>query len=101
KCSTGGFQAVIVKVYPVVPRFREAAPHVHRSPTKQQGAPAQCGGVCTGRSIAPSRPCPRPARSPAPMVAILQRPTLVINRNWQPVNVATVARALTLVWNGT
>ncbi len=36
------------------------------------------------------------------MVArILQRPTLVINRNWQPVNVATVARALTLVWNRT
>jgi len=30
---------------------------------------------------------------------ILQRPTLVLNRNWQPVNVATVARALVLVWN--
>ena len=29
----------------------------------------------------------------------LQRPTLVLNRNWQPVNVATVARALTMVWN--
>ena len=29
----------------------------------------------------------------------LQRPTLVINRNWQPVNVATVARALVLLWN--
>lgn len=29
----------------------------------------------------------------------LQRPTLVLNRNWQPVNVATVGRALTLVWN--
>ena len=29
----------------------------------------------------------------------LQRPTLVLNRNWQPVNVATVARALVLVWN--
>ena len=25
---------------------------------------------------------------------VLQRPTLVLNRNWQPVNVATVARAL-------
>lgn len=32
-------------------------------------------------------------------VQVLQRPTLVLNRNWQPVNVATVARALTLVWN--
>ncbi len=31
---------------------------------------------------------------------ILQRPTLVLNRNWQPVNVATVARALVLLWNG-
>src|SRR5262245_16396389 len=29
----------------------------------------------------------------------LYRPTLVLNRNWQPVNVATVARALVLVWN--
>ena len=34
------------------------------------------------------------------MVAkILERPTLVLNRNWQPVNVATVARALVLLWN--
>jgi 5-methylcytosine-specific restriction endonuclease McrA len=31
--------------------------------------------------------------------AILQRPTLVLNRNWQPVNIATVARALTMLWN--
>jgi 5-methylcytosine-specific restriction endonuclease McrA len=30
---------------------------------------------------------------------ILQRPTLVLNRNWQPINVATVARALVLLWN--
>lgn len=36
------------------------------------------------------------------MVAqVIDRPTLVLNRNWQPVNVATVARALTMVWNGT
>jgi 5-methylcytosine-specific restriction endonuclease McrA len=36
------------------------------------------------------------------MVAkVLQRPTLVLNRNWQPVNVATVARALVLLWNET
>lgn len=33
------------------------------------------------------------------MNRILQRPTLVLNRNWQPVNVATVARALILLWN--
>ena len=32
-------------------------------------------------------------------IRILQRPTLVLNRNWQPVNVATVARALVLLWN--
>ena len=32
---------------------------------------------------------------------VLQRPTLVLNRNWQPVNVATVARALVLLWNET
>jgi 5-methylcytosine-specific restriction endonuclease McrA len=29
----------------------------------------------------------------------LHRPTLDLNRNWQPVNVATVARALVLLWN--
>ena len=34
------------------------------------------------------------------MVAkVLQRPTLVLNRNWQPVNIASVARALMLLWN--
>jgi hypothetical protein len=34
------------------------------------------------------------------MVAkMLERPALVLNRNWQPVNVATVARALVLLWN--
>ena len=27
------------------------------------------------------------------VASVLQRPTLVLNRNWQPVNVATVARA--------
>lgn len=31
----------------------------------------------------------------------LQRPTLVLNRSWQPVNVAPVHRALSLVWNDT
>lgn len=31
--------------------------------------------------------------------SILDRPTLVLNRNWQPVNVATVARSLVMIWN--
>ncbi len=31
---------------------------------------------------------------------VIQRPTLVLNRNWQPVRVATVARAITLVYGG-
>ncbi len=33
------------------------------------------------------------------MTEVLQRPTLVLNRNWQPINVATVARALLMLWN--
>jgi 5-methylcytosine-specific restriction endonuclease McrA len=33
------------------------------------------------------------------MTKVLQRPTLILNRNWQPVHVATVARALVLLWN--
>ena len=33
--------------------------------------------------------------------AVLQRPTLVLNRHWQPVRVTTVARALIQVWNAT
>jgi 5-methylcytosine-specific restriction endonuclease McrA len=32
---------------------------------------------------------------------LLQRPTLILNRNWQPVNVSTVARALVMLWNET
>ena len=32
-----------------------------------------------------------------PMIQTLDRPTLVLNRNWQPVSVAPVARALSLV----
>src|SRR5215475_1265343 len=31
--------------------------------------------------------------------SVLERPTLVLNRNWQPVHVATVARSLTMLWN--
>ena len=32
------------------------------------------------------------------MVArVLERPTLVLNRNWQPINVATVERALVML----
>lgn len=30
---------------------------------------------------------------------VLERPTLVLNRHWQPVGVSTVARALVLIWN--
>ena len=30
---------------------------------------------------------------------VLERPTLVLNRHWMPVNVATVARSLTMLWN--
>ena len=34
------------------------------------------------------------------MVAkVLEQPTLILNRNWQPVHVATVERALVLLWN--
>ena len=33
------------------------------------------------------------------MTKILERPTLVLNRNWQAINVATVARALVMVWS--
>ena len=32
-------------------------------------------------------------------MAVLERPTLVLNRNWMPVNIATVARSLTMLWN--
>ena len=35
------------------------------------------------------------------VAAVLNRPTLVLNRNWQPVGVDTVAKALTKVWNDT
>lgn len=35
------------------------------------------------------------------MVAVLQRPTLVLNRSWQAVHVATVARALVMLYRGT
>ena len=31
--------------------------------------------------------------------SVLQRPTLVLNRHWQPVHVAPVARALVMLWN--
>jgi 5-methylcytosine-specific restriction endonuclease McrA len=32
-------------------------------------------------------------------LAVLERPTLVLNRHWQPVHVATVARSLVMLWN--
>ena len=31
--------------------------------------------------------------------AVLERPTLILNRSWQPVGVATVSRSLALLWN--
>ena len=30
---------------------------------------------------------------------VLELPTLVLNRNWQPVHVTTVVRALVMLWN--
>jgi len=33
------------------------------------------------------------------VVAIINEPTLVLNKNWKDVNVCTVSRALSLVWN--
>jgi 5-methylcytosine-specific restriction endonuclease McrA len=33
------------------------------------------------------------------VAAILDRPTLVLNRSWQPVGVAPVSRSLVLLWN--
>ena len=35
------------------------------------------------------------------MSSALERPTLILNRNWQPVGVAPVARSLVMVWNET
>ena len=35
------------------------------------------------------------------VTAVLNRPTLVLNRNWQPVGGATVAKSLVKVWNET
>jgi 5-methylcytosine-specific restriction endonuclease McrA len=31
--------------------------------------------------------------------AVLERPTLILNRSWQPVGVAPVSRSLVLLWN--
>ena len=32
---------------------------------------------------------------------VLEHPTLVLNRNWQPIHVTTVVRALVMLWNET
>ena len=32
--------------------------------------------------------------------SVLQRPTLVLNRNWQPVNITSVARSMSMVYRG-
>ena len=34
------------------------------------------------------------------MSAVLQKPTLVLNRSWQPVSIVSVARSLTKVFQG-
>ncbi|MBA4029895.1 MAG: HNH endonuclease [Planctomyces sp.] len=44
-----------------------------------------------------SMPFEHPMEKEKIVVAMLTRPTLVLNRNWQPVGVASVARSLTLV----
>src|SRR5436190_11571999 len=31
--------------------------------------------------------------------AVLKRPTLILNRSWQPVGVVSVSRSLVLLWN--
>ena len=31
--------------------------------------------------------------------AVLERPTLVLNRHWAPIDIATGARSLTMLWN--
>lgn len=52
------------------------------------------------RAAAPT--CSRAADRPfvgTMSAAVLERPILVLNRNWQAINIATVARALILVWN--
>ncbi|MCA9105888.1 MAG: HNH endonuclease [Pirellulaceae bacterium] len=33
------------------------------------------------------------------VTSVLERPTLVLNRNWQPIGVSTVARSLIKLWN--
>jgi 5-methylcytosine-specific restriction endonuclease McrA len=38
-------------------------------------------------------------RSAEMVSTVLERPTLILNRNWQPVGVSTVSRALVKVWN--
>ena len=30
---------------------------------------------------------------------VLEQPTLILNRNWQPIHVTTVVRALVMLWN--
>ena len=35
------------------------------------------------------------------VAAVLKRPTLVLNRNWQPIGVASVSRAMVMVWSDT
>src|SRR5690606_13133053 len=72
-----------------------------KSPAKgDSGCRGQQGRQCPGGKHAHSRRWRRPGAQESIMVqgSVLQRPTLVLNRNWQPVRVATVARALLMVW---
>src|SRR5690606_30109266 len=59
-----------------------------------------CSGSCMSACDAEgdgSIPFEHPMEEEKIVVAMLTRPTLVLNRNWQPVGVASVARSLTLV----
>lgn len=42
---------------------------------------------------------PKQKESCPVVTSVLERPTLVLNRNWQPVGVGTVSRSLVKVWN--
>ena len=61
----------------------------HASSVPRPGQGAAC------RDSAPARA----ERSHLMSGCVLQRPTLVLNRHWQPVHVAPVARALVMLWN--
>ena len=62
------------------------------------GSTRACGA--RGDGFNPRRtPSPLPGAEATMTRDVLERPTLVLNRNWQPVHVTTVVRALVLLWN--